>query len=130
MAEHFSSSSSSSSSSPNINSDIRKWNNPDLEEVRAFELAREGKLSELQELFSKVGNGWSRQYFLDMAIMGAHEGKKEPEYMWAWKNGASLLWGIQQPKRDILVRDREHTYPKNLSMLRGPGEVAKGTFKD
>ncbi len=110
---------------------VHNWPEPHSLEVRSFEFAKAGNLDELSELFKTCGSGdINKQFFLDMAIMGAHEGKVKSTYDWALKNGASLLWGIQQPKpKWIYTRDKSLTYGKNISMLKGPGEVSKGTFK-
>ena len=46
---------------------------------------------------------------------------------WALINGAAPLWAIQQEVRGQSIR--VFKYSKNISMIRGPGDVPKGTFK-
>ncbi len=60
-----------------------------------------------------------------MAIIGASDGKQREIQQWALENGACFLFSFKTfPEERInLVR-----YTKNISMLKGPGDVPKGTF--
>ena len=71
-----------------------------------------------------------------MALIGAADGKQKIEdgvlsnhkeiLQWAFEKGACLLFSFKhEPYRP--VSNVSH-YSHNVSMLRGPGEVSKGTF--
>ena len=51
---------------------------------------------------------------------------------WIWQcveHGACLLWAIQQPNPGFVYK-QGNFYNKNLSMLKGPGDIPKGSFKE
>jgi len=50
-----------------------------------------------------------------------------PVVEWAMEKGAYPLWGIQQSQ--LYTYQQKGYYNKSISMLRGPGEVSRGTFK-
>ena len=53
-------------------------------------------------------------------------GKQSQIAQWALDNGACLLFGFTQWEKHTGVIG--YKYNKNVSMLRGPGDVPKGTF--
>jgi len=62
---------------------------------------------------------------IDMVLIGAHDGKHSDLCWWAIERGACLLWTIQQLQETSISISK---YNKNISMLKGPGEVTRGTF--
>lgn len=96
-------------------------------ELQAWEYGKTNNVEGVQTLYKTV-SGHYRQFVLDMCVMGSVEGKSKDTGTWALANGACYLWTIQQP-RDDTEYIKAYGYSKNLSMLKGPGEVTKGTFK-
>lgn len=91
-----------------------------------FTAAKEGKLSLVVSLHKKGGN-------VNSAIMGASEGDRTPEKReilnWAFDNGACLLFSFYQPKNNVEYERTHNHFFSRVSMLKGPGDVAKGSFK-
>lgn len=79
------------------------------------------KLGDLEAVQKYVKAGGS----VHLALIGGSDGQHKTVCKWALDNGACLLFGIQQhhvPKEKLIK------YSKPISMLKGPGEVSKGTF--
>jgi len=95
-------------------------------DVYARELGKNNNIAELERLYPTSTH---KQWFVDMAVIGAVEGKAKLAGDWALRNGACYLWPFNQA-RDTTEYIRAFGYSKNLSMLKGPGDVLKGTFKD
>jgi len=115
--------------------------------LKLLEAARAGDIEDAKYWFNKGGS-------IQMAVMGAGDvmegnvqfdaetkhDKKAREAKeawidnvktigkWAMENGGCFLWsftqGAKQSKFSVLK------YNKNISMLKGPGEVARGTFNN
>ena len=89
-------------------------------DTQVYNAAKEGNFTEVKRLVAMKAD-------INMVIMGASDGKQKEIQQWAFENGACLLWGFQQEQHRPKVQVMK--YNKNISMLRGPGEVARGTFK-
>lgn len=65
-----------------------------------------------------------------MAVIGALDAtpKQKEAGEWALLHGACLLWTFVQPKTIYEIDPDAAIYNKPISMLKGPGEVPKGTF--
>lgn len=86
---------------------------------KVYDYAKEGDFDEVKELVQLGAD-------INMVMMGASEGKHGQICYWALLNGACMLWGIkQEPQRNKVSVMK---YNKSISMLKGPGEVARGTF--
>jgi len=94
-----------------------------------YNYAFEGNLDEVKSSVSKGGN-------IHMAIMGASTFiennktdclKQKEVAKWALENGACLIFSFTQEKKEEKVVVCK--YDKNLSMIKGPGDVLKGTFE-
>ncbi len=100
----------------------RKTNNDQLD-LQLWFSAKDGDAKLCESLRQSGAN-------INMAIMGVCECQDVAARKfigdWALDKGACLLFAIQQ-KHEGLVEGMK--YNKNLSMLRGPGDIAKGTFK-
>lgn len=110
-------------------------------ETQALQFSSQNNLPALIELFKGVSGSQNIQYFTDMALIGASNANDAAEAAgvsrenlpakdtgrWAMANGATPLWGIQQPRGWIYDRTKDTN--RELRMLGGAGEVAKGTFK-
>jgi hypothetical protein len=100
----------------------RRANNDQLD-LQLWISAKEGDVKRCGSLWRSGGN-------INMAIMGACDcpdsTTRELIQNWAWHNGACILFSIQQTHENLVEGMK---YNKNISMLRGPGDVAKGTFK-
>lgn len=89
-------------------------------DMQVYNAAKDGQFDEVKQLVNLKAD-------INMVIMGAYDGKQKEIWQWALDNGACLLWGFQQePHRSRLSAMK---YNKNISMLKGPGEVARGVFK-
>ena len=89
-------------------------------DIKVYNAAKEGNFDEVKRLVKIKAD-------INMVIMGAYDGKQKEIWQWALENGACLLWGFQQEAHQSRVFVMK--YNKNISMLRGPGEVSRGTFK-
>jgi acyl CoA:acetate/3-ketoacid CoA transferase beta subunit len=87
-------------------------------DLKIYAASRAGKLNEVISLFAKGGH-------IDMAVMGSAEAKNSDICWWAIEHGGCILWTIDQTHKSSII---PHKYGKNLSMLKGPGDVPKGTF--
>ena len=85
---------------------------------QAYVAALEGKEEEARALVKLGAN-------INCVIMGASDGKHKKLQQWAFENGACFVFSFQSSSTESIV---QHKYGKNLSMLRGPGDVPKGTF--
>jgi hypothetical protein len=85
---------------------------------QVYNAALEGKEEEVKLLVKSGAD-------INMAIMGAADGKQKQLQQWAFENGACILFSFQTSIPGSIVT---HKYGKNLSMIKGPGEIAKGTF--
>jgi hypothetical protein len=85
------------------------------------EAARAGRFDEVKELHARGAS-------IQCAIIGAGEGKQGAIAQWALERGACLIFSFTQAPKTGGVTS--HSYGKNVSMLRGPGEVSKGTFRE
>lgn len=85
-----------------------------------YELAKNNQFEELKEKVEKGAD-------INMVIMGASDGKNKDICQWAFQNGACLLFSYTQSIQETATIVSK--YSKNISMLKGPGEVSKGTFK-
>ncbi len=83
-----------------------------------YQAAFEGREDDAKFLVKNGGD-------INMVIMGASDGKHRNLQQWAFENGACILFSFKTSTESSII---EHRYPKNLSMIRGPGEVSKGTF--
>lgn len=89
-------------------------------DVHIREAAQAGDFETVKQLFSRGAS-------VDMALIGASATKQKHIQQWSIENGASVLWSFDQEPPKCHVSALK--YSKNVSMLRGPGEVAKGTFQ-
>lgn len=103
----------------------------DLDQL-VYDLAEEGNLEEVTRIVKAGGN-------IQMAMMGAgalleYEGKEKAEkkkdalaiVWWGLAHGGAFLWTFTQGTKANKFFTMK--YNKNISMLREPGEVARGTF--
>lgn len=111
---------------------------------KALQLAGENNVEAIKELYATLAGGWDRRFFVDLVLIGAANandvaeasGVEKANYpcmkagRWATDQGACMLFGIQQPK-DKWVYENTSDKNNSLRMLgsKGPGEVAKGSFK-
>jgi hypothetical protein len=91
-----------------------------MSDIKTYELAQANDLEGVKAEVQKGGD-------INMAIMGAAANKHTEVMWWAFANGACLLWSMQQVHAPVSVE--VFKYNKPISMLKGPGEVKKGTFK-
>lgn len=110
----------------------------DADEIAVYNAAKEGLLDEVKAAVGEGANANSNKLLVQMAVMGAADGKEELQQahkdyakqsavgQWALNNGGCLLWGFKQEPRSIQFR--QMTYNKKMTMLSGPGEVPRGTF--
>ncbi len=92
--------------------------------IEIYEAAKFGNLDLVQALHKQNS---SDQFIIQMAIIGAVENRNSEIAQWALENGACLIFAIKHlPNAQSII---SHDYSKRLSMLNGPGEVTKGTFK-
>ena len=103
-------------------SSIRANNNCE-DELKAWKLAASGDLEGLKALYTSTSS--YKQFVLDMALIGAATTKCRATKEWAWLNGASILWDIQQNQTNVY---RHNDTNNKLKMLGGPGEISKGFF--
>ena len=110
-------------------------------DVQVYNAAKKGNFDEVKRLVDLKAD-------INMVIMGAEDGKqeimdttdeKQKEIMrasiekqkeikeWAFKNGACFLFGFQSQSHQAIASVMK--YNKNISMLKGPGDVPRGTFK-
>jgi hypothetical protein len=89
-----------------------------------YEAAKAGNFSLVEEIYK---HNESDKFIVQMAIIGAAESKQTSIVFWALEHGACLLFALQQGSTAHSIVS--HNYSKRLSMLKGPGEVLKGTFK-
>lgn len=75
---------------------------------------------------------WKSGANINMAIMGASDpeeqsGAHKTIQKWSFENGAHLIFGMkhQQP---TIAPGKSDSFFSRISMLRGPGDVAKGSF--
>ena len=62
-------------------------------ESDAFRHGYDGKLSELEEIYSNNKGDYKKcRFVVDMALMGSVAGKRKNTGEWALNNGACLLW--------------------------------------
>lgn len=87
-----------------------------------YNAAVEGDLEKVKDLYVQGGD-------INMAIMGASDGKHKEISHWALNNGACFIFGFQHQASTVEYVKTNKAYGKNISMLRGPGEVVRGTFK-
>lgn len=91
----------------------------DKVDQEVYDAAKAGDLKLVQELVKSGGS-------VQMAVMGAGDGKQGEVGQWAMENGACMLWAFkQETKRSKFSVSK---FGKNISMLNGPGEVPRGTF--
>jgi len=105
-------------------SSVSKWSNPTCPEVLAFQAAYEGRLDDVKVMHQSYSG--PIQLILSMIVMGATDGDQKAVGNWALVQGACILFAFKQPRKEF-VRDTRDSN-QQLSMLRGPGEVKKGTF--
>jgi hypothetical protein len=79
------------------------------------------KIGDLEAVKKYVKAGGS----VHLALIGASDHGHKEVCKWALDNGACLLFCIQQPE---VHKEKLIKYNKPISMLKGPGEVKKGTF--
>jgi len=105
--------------------------------LKVLEAARAGDLDEVK-FWIKAGGS------VQMAVMGAgdvleveadnndeakettHKNNAKVIGQWALQNGGCLLWSFSQRRQKSKFSVLK--YNKNVSMLKGPGEVTRGTF--
>jgi len=88
-----------------------------------YEHAKLGHLEQVQKI--TLANP-TDPFLIQMIFMGAVENKEAAIAQWALEKGACLVFGLKHSSQHSLI---SYNYPKNVSMLHGPGEVPKGTFK-
>jgi len=89
--------------------------------TQMYEAAKAGQIDEVKELFARGGS-------VNMAVMGAADGKQKVVGTWALENGACPLFSFTQPPRKSEGKFIPQ-FTTRHTMLGGPGEVQRGTFK-
>ena len=88
--------------------------------------ARDGNLDLVKELHKKGGD-------INCAIMGPPEANRTDGHKrvlgYAFDHGACLLFSFTQPERGYTLEKSGNSFFSRVSMLRGPGDVSKGSFK-
>ena len=108
-------------------------------EMGWFILGRDADLDAVIAVYAGCASTQVRHSFLNMALMGATDGVMDTELKhlseqrkkivkWCLENGASYMWCGTQPA-GTWVWEKSNDTNRELSMLRGPGEVSKGSFK-
>jgi hypothetical protein len=99
-------------------------------EQRAYEAGLAGDEQLCKEMLAKSDD--QRQQALTtlatMMIMGSSKAKNQKLAWWCFENGACYLFGFHHEQTNPVVFGERYSH--NLSMLKGPGEVPKGTFHE
>ncbi len=103
-------------------------------DLSVWEYAIAGDFTEVKNLVSKGGS-------VHMAIMAVGKVKEDYDddnknkplvkdhneiFNWALANGSCLLWSFSQKRH--YSKFTKMSYNKPITMLKGPGEVPRGTF--
>lgn len=83
-------------------------------ETQMLVAATAGDLIKCKELFG-------RGACIHLAVIGASNGKQKEVGFWALENGGCFIFSFQHTATAKTA--------KSMSMLKGPGEVKRGTFK-
>ena len=99
-----------------------------------YNAAAESSFDEVKKLHAAGGN-------INMVIMGCFDGPCNPDgskgpcskeiYQYSLENGACILFGCRDPvdQQHKDTQTKPNSFFTRISMLKGPGEVAKGTFR-
>lgn len=94
--------------------------------IQLLNAARDGNFELVKELHKKGGD-------INCAIMGPPEAGRTNEHKkilaYAFDNKACILFSFKQPESNIQYDRSSNSFFSRVSMLRGPGDVAKGSFK-
>lgn len=105
----------------------------DTVEGLAWHHAALGKLAAIKTLFAEASSFMSKQFILDMTLMGSTDSKDFKETLqkackeWAWINGGCILWTIQQAEPEFVRPSNDSN--ERLKRLHGNGEISKGFTK-
>ena len=87
-----------------------------------YEAAKAGDLEKVIDLMGEPLN--SNGLLAQMAVMGAQDAIG----YWALRHGGCIRWAFKEEPGARTRCVAAGNYGKNISMLKGPGEVARGTF--
>lgn len=100
--------------------------------TQIYRAAQAGNFPLVKELHKKGGD-------INSVLMGATDGKRMPDgkrskecveiMSWALDNKACYLFGFTQPEKTYTLDKSNNSFFSRVSMLKGPGDVAKGSFK-
>jgi hypothetical protein len=108
-------------------------------DLEAFNLGKNGQLNDISSASNNQGSSQALHSFLDMVLMGATDGYSDTQLRemddrrkkivkWSLEHGACQIWCGSQAAPEY-VRPKLNDTNKELHMLGGPGEVAKGSFR-
>lgn len=91
-------------------------------DLQAYQAAFDGKDEEAKALVKLGAN-------VNMVIIGAADSKNKELHWWAYENGGCFLFSFQtNVPRGVFQHKFCEAQNHNLSMVKGPGDVAKGIF--